>query len=312
MLMHAAMACKYKSTVQAMEYFIKHGMDVNACNKQKETALMKVIDQPYVFYGITWESTAEQNKCHSERVKLLVESGADVNKKNAAGDTALILAAKQNQLEYIKILLSAGAHINRFNKAGHNAYMFHVAESKRKNEDLKMLLFAAGESKKQFKSKKSSKSTLSSFFKFLHKKGKKSSDGATKSDVYNIDWSCWTDEKDSSEEVTSLKESCREVIRRCLLELDPYRCLFQRTPLLGLPQALNSYLLYDTDLSLKELDEVKESEEETGESEGTDDVKATEKSKESEQVKDMEKNKEPEESQECEERKETEESTGTG
>ena len=36
--------------------------------------------------------------------------------------------------------------------------MFHVAESKRKNEDLKMLLYAAGESKKQFKSKKSSKS----------------------------------------------------------------------------------------------------------------------------------------------------------
>ena len=117
MLMHAAMACKYKSTVQAMEYFIKHGMDVNACNKQKETVLMKVIDQPYVFYGITWESTTEQNEFHSECVKLLVESGADVNKKNATGDTALNLAAKQNQLEYIKILLSAGAHINRFNKA---------------------------------------------------------------------------------------------------------------------------------------------------------------------------------------------------
>ena len=54
MLMHAAMACKYKSTVKVMDYFIKNGMDVNACNKQKETALMKVIDQPYVFYGFFW------------------------------------------------------------------------------------------------------------------------------------------------------------------------------------------------------------------------------------------------------------------
>ena len=82
-------------------------------------------------------------------------------------------------------------------------------------------------------------------------KGKKSSDGASKPAVHNIDWSCWTDEKDSSEEVASLKELCREVIRRCLLDLDPYRCLFQRIPLLALPQALISYLLYDMNLLLK-------------------------------------------------------------
>lgn len=70
-----------------------------------------------------------------------------MNLRNEDGDRALNLAAKQNQPEYIKILLSAGAHINIFNMEGHNAYMFHVAESKRKNEDLKMLLYAAGESK---------------------------------------------------------------------------------------------------------------------------------------------------------------------
>lgn len=114
---------------------------------------------------------------------------------------------------------------------------------------------------KHFKSKNTSKSTLSSFFKFLHIEGKKSSDGASKPAVHNIDWRCWTDDEDSSEEVASLKELCREVIRRCLLELDPFRCLFQRIPLLGLPQALVSYLLYDIELSLKEPDEVKESDE---------------------------------------------------
>ena len=144
---------------------------MNACNKQRETALMKVIDQPYVFYSLFGTSTTEQNDCYSECVRLLIESGVDVNLKNAAGDTALNLAAKQNQLEYIKILLSAGAHINIFNKAGHNAYMFHVAGSKRKSEDLKMLLFAAGERKKQFKSKETSKSSLKSFFQVLAYEG---------------------------------------------------------------------------------------------------------------------------------------------
>ena len=42
-LMFASMECKIK----AMNYFIRYGIDINATNKQKETALMKVICQPY-------------------------------------------------------------------------------------------------------------------------------------------------------------------------------------------------------------------------------------------------------------------------
>ena len=109
---------------------------------------MKVIDQPYERYCYIGIASWEQNDCKSECVKLLTESGADVNSRNSSGDTPLNLAAKQNQPEYIKILLEAGGHINTFNDGGLNALRCHTAKSKRKNQELKMLLFAAGESNK--------------------------------------------------------------------------------------------------------------------------------------------------------------------
>ena len=78
MLMFASIECK----VEAMEYFVKQEMDINACNKKKETALMKVIDQPYEYYFPSYTCTKDQNDSHSECVKLLVVAGADVNKRN--------------------------------------------------------------------------------------------------------------------------------------------------------------------------------------------------------------------------------------
>ena len=42
----------------------------------------------------------------------------------------------------------------------------------------------------------------------------------------------------------NLSHLCREIIRNHLLELDPHTHLFGRVPRLGLPAALQSYLLY--------------------------------------------------------------------
>ena len=41
-----------------------------------------------------------------------------------------------------------------------------------------------------------------------------------------------------------LKHICREAIRKHLLHLDPHQHLFGRIPRLGLPKALNQYLLH--------------------------------------------------------------------
>ncbi len=52
------------------------------------------------------------NKGHIDTVKLLLESGADVNIKSQSGDTALILATDKGYIEIIRILLEHGANPN--------------------------------------------------------------------------------------------------------------------------------------------------------------------------------------------------------
>ena len=247
MLMFASMECK----LEAMKYFIKLGINVNASNEQNETALMKVIDQPYERYVYIGISSWEQNECKSECVKLLIESGAEVNNQSSSGDTPLNLAAKQNQPEYIKILLEAGGHINTFNDEGLNALLCHTAKSKRKNQELKMLLFAAGESNKRF-------SSTMSHYKFKDdRRNDTNSDGTPTPTVFDIDWRRLSEE-DANGYLNSLKEGCRNRIRAHLLQLNPFRSLFERVPLLGLPRALASYMLYDIDLKLKQESPVKE------------------------------------------------------
>ena len=41
---------------------------------------------------------------------------------------------------------------------------------------------------------------------------------------------------------------CREAIRKHLIDVRPHINLFERVPWLGLPQLLQSYLLYDLEL----------------------------------------------------------------
>ena len=50
------------------------------------------------------------------------------------------------------------------------------------------------------------------------------------------------------EEKLQLKHICRMAIREHLLKLDPHQHLFGRIPKLGLPSALNRYLLFNISL----------------------------------------------------------------
>ena len=54
------------------------------------------------------------------------------------------------------------------------------------------------------------------------------------------------------EEKLELKHICREAIRKHLLKLDPHLNLFGRIPRLGLPNALNMYLLFNVSLEEEE------------------------------------------------------------
>ena len=51
-----------------------------------------------------------------------------------------------------------------------------------------------------------------------------------------------------TETFVSLSHLCRETVRAHLLDLDPQENLFVRVPRLGLPAALERYLLFDETL----------------------------------------------------------------
>mgnify|MGYP001004364809 CR=1 FL=1 len=63
----------------------------------------------------------EKNIEYAER---LLSSGANVNEKNKAGQSALILAARSGLLDLVKLLLENGADIEITNKVKHLRHHF--------------------------------------------------------------------------------------------------------------------------------------------------------------------------------------------
>ena len=75
-----------------MERFVAKGADVNATNKNGETALM---------------FAAQKN--HIDAVRLCLDKGADVNARNGNDETALALAEKEDNTDIVNLLKSVGA-----------------------------------------------------------------------------------------------------------------------------------------------------------------------------------------------------------
>ena len=176
--------------------------------------------------------TLNDTKC----AEVLIQAGADVNIKDADGDTALMKAAICGNATCTKLLLTSGADVNisdddgwtALESAGHfdhrecvllllkaGAYINNSTDRDGNNQKLKVssketatLLYAAGQSLNLSVSYQ-----LAKMFK----------------------------KKDLSE---GLKDLCRGTIRKHLLKLNPQEHLFGRIPQLGLPSLLSKYLLY--------------------------------------------------------------------
>ena len=74
-------------------------------------------------YGYTALIDASKNG-DLEKVKLLIENGANIEAKDNNGDTALILASYYRRLEIVKYLVEKGANINATNDNGWTSLMY--------------------------------------------------------------------------------------------------------------------------------------------------------------------------------------------
>ncbi|KAL8807264.1 MAG: hypothetical protein Q9182_000769 [Xanthomendoza sp. 2 TL-2023] len=94
------------SCLDIVDFYLARGADINARDKEGDTALMKNIK-----YG------------RNDIVSLLLQRGADVNARNKQGDTALIYASILERYHMIRLLLQGGADVNARDKEGDTALM---------------------------------------------------------------------------------------------------------------------------------------------------------------------------------------------
>jgi ankyrin repeat protein len=77
---------------------------------------------------------------HTETIKLLLEKGADVNRENRHGNTALLFAAYEGSTEMVKLLLEAGANVNATNgeDASVLSYAYALKDAAKREAIIKM------------------------------------------------------------------------------------------------------------------------------------------------------------------------------
>lgn len=114
--------------VEQLKKLIDEGADINAVNKDGETAL----------------HLATRVAQSSSVVQMLLDAGADVNAKNNNGSTALMLAADYSGNETVKVLLDAGADVNAKDNDGYTALMC-AARNYSDNETVKVLINAGAD-----------------------------------------------------------------------------------------------------------------------------------------------------------------------
>ena len=99
-----------KASPEIYRSFIKYGWNVNSCTQSGMTILMFAV-----------------NKTSLEYVKILVNSGADVNLRDDEGRTPLMYIDYDNDnesTEKLRLLIEHGADLNKKNNEGKNAFIY--------------------------------------------------------------------------------------------------------------------------------------------------------------------------------------------
>jgi ankyrin repeat protein len=81
-------------------------------------------------------------------IQVLVKAGADINHKNAKGQTALMRALNHGEYNIVKVLLDLGAEVNAVDAEGHNALHFAFYERSKSGRNSKYI-FKLNEKRKK-------------------------------------------------------------------------------------------------------------------------------------------------------------------
>ena len=201
-----------KRHYKCVELLVKAGADVNLKNAYGSTALalvthaMTYIVRPPVEYLY---------KC----AKLLIEAGADVNAQDGDGRTALSSAYNFFLYEYADMLIRAGADLC-LEQILENCPLYPFMDPWYGGDRLKLLVAAGWDL-----------TGISSQCEWV---------GRAKYKAEQVRGELIPDPSE-----IHLSHLCRERIRNHLLEINPRGNLFVRVPRLGLPAALQKYLLYN-------------------------------------------------------------------
>ena len=239
---------------KCMEILLAAGADVNILNKaivSRRYACVKLlleagVDPKHLYTNKQSLLTVNAAAIGDYKVlKLLMESGADVNMQNENGETPLTAlcfrgTGRSCTVEYIKclkLLLRAGAKVNLVDSGGFNTLCCYISACcdwpneppnpaiAASDKTMVLLLFAAGETLDVINAGAKTK------IRGIPLKPK-AIPGYLQNDYLKM----------------NLMHICRDEIRKHLLKLDLHTHLFDRIPKLGLPSSVTEYLLYDETL----------------------------------------------------------------
>ncbi len=150
-------AARNNPCVEVLEYLLDKGFDKNYVTAEGETPILAAAQNPnYLVLEKLIEKGANlkavdndkrnalfiASKCNDKPyiISILIEKGIPVNYRDQYGNTAVLFAAQNNNVNILKTLVEKGADLNSVNDAGITALMSALIEGNNNIEMIKYLI----------------------------------------------------------------------------------------------------------------------------------------------------------------------------